>query len=231
MPYKKIGTSYYGTRKLAVMKRNPYGSRLNKRQKNTVKRLIANRQELKYKDYFVDTNVSASGFFQGIMDVDKGDDSNQRDGDSLQLCGRLEMRLRVINSDPTVGDDFNNIRVIVFQWHPASTPAITDILADGPFAGGYDYLSNYNHLTRAQYTILFDKTWSSTNNTAESLQYEFQQNRHYFISLKKARKIIKYTPAGTLFGTNRLYILALSDSSTVDHPNLTLTIRGVFRDS
>lgn len=137
-----------------------FGRKLSKRQAADVKRIIAVGRELKMgfgtsAVLFNTSNVlTAAGT---TFDIAQGVGDSQRVGDKLTWCGSIDLKLEMRNSlAPNVAA--NNIRFMIFQWHPNSTPTVAQILLNGP-TGAPDTLSNYNHDNRQQYKIIFDKVF------------------------------------------------------------------------
>jgi len=204
-------------------------------QKRQVQRLLTKNTELKHllgqqTLGSVSNTPTVSG---ALFDVPQGDTDGTRDGDSLAWCGWIDLKLLATNGIGATGDIFNVMRVILFQWHPASNPLVSDILGLGP-SGIRDVFSNYKHDTRSEFVILFDKCFTTVGNTnaagtpgASNLTTGV---KHFKVSLKKAQKKVLYT-AGTLTGTNRIYACYMSDSTIITHPTLTMSTKIVYRDS
>jgi len=201
----------------------------SKTTQSQVKSLIRMVQELKYFAYSqVGVSVSSGMFITGgPFDVAQGTGDQQRDGDRLQWCGKIDLKMSF-----TVQDNYNVFRFVIFQWHPSSSPIGTDVFINGP-SGVVDYWSQYNHDNRQQYKILFDKTYVLVGNgTAGTYPGTTSSHivKHYSISLKKAQKYAQRIGGG-LTGTNRMYMAMVSDSSVVPHPVLNCTTKIFFRDS
>lgn len=210
------------------------GRKLGNRQKRQVKVLIARRQELKYTAYTSSASVSSTSSITGSpFDIAQGDTDTTRDGDRLQWCGTMEFMCHCINSSGALSDVYNNIRVIIFQWHPSSSPAVTDILLPGPSLVA-DCLSLYNHDTRQQYRIMFDKIFKTSGNANSSstpgTNITATNIKKFRIKMRKTRKFAQYA-GGTLTGTNRFYLITVSDSSAAPHPILEFSSKIFFRDS
>lgn len=208
------------------------GAKLNKRQATQVKKIIAVRQELKYFQYATaGIAVSASPtIISSPFLIPQGDTDQSRDGDRLMWAGKVDLRVEAIigSSDP-----YNNVRLILFQWHPNSTPAVEDLLLDGP-SEAPDLFSQFNHDKRQEYKILFDKTWKLVGNgSSASVPYTQASTtgiKRFKISLKKARKQVQFAGGGTT-GTNKLYLMYMSDSAVTPHPSISYTTKVFFRDS
>lgn len=206
--------------------RAPRGRKLNKREKNEVKRLISVRQELKY--HVSQTSALAVGtagqIFQ-ISDIPQGDTDITRDGDRLMLK-KFFVRGSILYSDAT-----NIFRLIFFQWKPATTPTIASILLNGPSVAP-DVWSSYAHDQRQMYNILWDKTWHLEGNAAAATSPLTPTSQKLFkvTIARRFAKQLQYT-AGTTAGTNQIWYLALSDSAAVGHPGITMSVKFHFTDS
>lgn len=207
---------------------SPVPRPLNVRQKKQVKSLIRNVQELKYHV----TNASAvalssSPALRDISAVAQGDTDQTRDGDRLQLCGKIDFHFSLLIADTT-----NIIRITWFQWKPGTTPAASDIYLNGP-SGAIDVYSTYSHDNRQMYRILSDKMYNMVGNaaTAQTCNTTTTQIvRKQRINLKKVRKMVQYGGGGT-DGTNKIYFFVFSDSALVTHPLITYSTKLFFRDS
>jgi len=224
------------------------GKRLTKRQKKQVSIMIHREQELKYFFFRqAATSVTSNAALTGApFDVPQGDTDNTRDGDRLRWCGHIDLNMQIWNGQGVTGDPFTNTRVVVFQWHPTSTsapiPSPTDVLITGP-STVVDIYSVYNHDTRQNYTILYDRVFltvgSFYNGAAAVTPSTFlgpgtdtsSTGVHQIrIPLTKARKDVQYV-AGGAQATNRIFIIWVSDSSFASHPQLAFMSKIVFRDS
>lgn len=213
-------------RRNARRTRAPRGRKLNKREKNEVKRLIAVRQELKYHVSQTSVlSVGAAGQIFQISDIAQGDTDQTRDGDRLMLK-KFFVRGVVQYSDAT-----NLFRLIFFQWKPATTPTIASVLLNGP-SGNPDVWSSYTHDLRQQVNILWDKTWHLEGNASASTSpLTTTSQRMFKVTIaRRFAKQLQYT-GGTTTGTNQIWYLALSDSSAVGHPTMTMSVKFHFTDS
>lgn len=215
--------------------------KLNKRQQKQVKSIIRRGQELKYF-VFPQTpiGVTSGGSLTGIpFDIPQSAGAStdtSRIGDSIMWCGSIDFRLQITNGLGVTSDQYNNVRVVIFQWHDTSTatpfPIVSNIFINGP-SGSPDVYSQYNHDYRHEYKILFDRTFTtvSGNSAANTTQPpNLTINRNYKISLKKARKNVQYV-GGSGQGSNRLFIFYISDSALATHPSIIYTTKVFFRDS
>lgn len=227
--------------------------RLTKRQRQDVSMIVHRNQELKFIGGLRNNTAYSSTPFVSGADFDvaisvpstaaafplAGTTDITRIGDRIRWAGTMEIRMYATNNGAT--NAFANIRYIVFQWHPSSNPAGSglDILLAGP-TGAADYLSTYNHDNRQQYTILVDQLFTMNGNTAAATN-PMTSNTTIYRSLKVNlnKKPIYGSPFQhdvqysnqTLTGTNRLYILVMSDSAAANKPTLSTAVKTFFRDS
>lgn len=211
------------------------GRKLNKTQKMQVKRIAKVPRELKYFSY---TNTGTSSTTYGVVsisDIAQGDTDITRDGDQLYWCGTMEVRGVFENAQGSLGDLYNTFRMIIFQWHPNSTPVIGNILINGP-SGAEDVHSTYSHDYRHMYKILFDKVITTigpsyTNATLQQPTTSLTaRNIHYRIPLKKIAKRVQFAGGG-ITATNKLYFALASDSSAATHPSWKLAFKLFYYDS
>jgi len=222
------------------------GKNLNKRQKRQVSVMIHREQELKYFFFRrAAANVTTTPLIDFTpFDVPQGDADNTRDADRLRWCGTMEINLQIVNGLGATADIYNNVRFVVFQWHPTTTgtpyPATngTDVFMTGP-SGSVDIYSVYNHDTRQNYTILYDRVFTTigcgNNGVATGANVGVTDMtttgvHQLRIPLTKARKNVQFV-AGGLQGTNRLGLFYVSDSALATHPTLAFMSKVFFRDS
>jgi len=149
------------------------------------------------------------------------------------LCGWVDMRMQVVNGQGATGDVYNNVRFIVFQWHPNTTPTAATLLLNGP-SGVIDIYSMYSHDYRQQFTILCDHTFTTVGNSnaaqTPGTSVLTSGVKTFKIPLTRAQKQAQYS-AGTTNGTNQLYIGVISDSALATHPSVAYSGKVVYRDS
>lgn len=222
-------------RKSRTFARRTSGKSLSKKQKYEVAQIVHRQQELK----FVVFNAAAfgvsttPGIFSTPFDVAQGDTDSSRDGDQLMWCGHIDLTLQVINGQGATGDVYNTVRVILFQWHPMSVPTAADVLLTGPSAA-IDIVSQYNHDRRFEYKVIFDRSFTTVgnNNTATNppMANVTTGIKRFKVALTNCQKKSQYT-GGSTVGTNKFYILYVSDSAVVAHPTMEYSTKVVFRDS
>jgi len=207
---------------------------LNPRQRREVMNLVHRNQELKFIAINqAATAITTTAFVSGVAyDVSQGATDSQRIGDSLMWAGSIDLKVQVVNGQGATADIYNNVRLVIFQWHPNSTPTAGSIFLNGPSAV-VDVYSQYIHDNRQEFIILFDKTWRTTGNanaaTTPNTSVLTTGVLTYRIPLTKATKKVQFQ-AGGATATNRFYVLQISDSALATHPTLAFSSKAVFRD-
>lgn len=174
-------------------------------------------QEVKHFDTSQgNSGVDWTGTIWQLSLIPQGDTDTTRDGDSL-----LPQRLR-IHCVATAADSYNLMRVIVFRWHPATLPVYGDIMTN---AGGsvWSPLQSVNIDNRQNYTILLDRTLR--------LDPESDGLKQIVKTIKLAKSRPMQFQNGTTQGTNKIYLLAVSDSGAAPNPLFVLYSRLEFTDS
>lgn len=197
--------------------------RLKSATKGYVLKEIHKLSETKYYDKidqatavdFAGTNLTL------LTDVTQGTSDLQRVGDKLTIRG---MRIRFTFS---VADNYNIIRMILFQWIPSN-----NLL--GPVPGyvlSATYLSTsrateapYTHDYKSQMIILWDKTINLALNQSNQAKYINKK-----VKLKFAKKRINFV-AGTTAASNHIFLLLVSDSGAVPHPGVSFVSRLWYDD-
>lgn len=221
-------------RRLRMPMRGGRRTALTTKQRYEVKRIVERSSELKYFALNVlgapissTANVSSAPFAvpQGITDT-------TRVGDELTWVS-TKFRFEIVNSQGALSDVYNNMRLMIFQWHPNSVPTAADVLIPGP-SGSPDILSTYGHDRRAEFTVLYDETFKTVGNQlaattpATSIITTGVQTRD--VSLRFARKKCGFTGASTN-ANEMLYLLIVTDSIVAPHPTISYQMKTFFRDS
>lgn len=165
------------------------------------------------------TGVSNSGAYltgAQLCDTSQGDGTfSERQGDTI-----TPTRL-IVRYNWTVGDQYNSVRLILFQWKPDSnsfppTAILNNVIDLSTLGGNGAPLSRYI-FDQKNFHILYDSTHDLVD-TASNMTLSRTVN----IYGKKLRPI-RYTNGGNL-GHNNIYAIVLSDSSAAPHPAITMTL-------
>jgi len=163
------------------------------------------------------TTVDFGGAVYDKTPVPQGDTDVTRDGDKIKL-EEISFRYTVQIADTT-----NVFRVILFQWHPSSSPGITNILLTVGSANGVNSALTVDY--EQQYKILYDRT-HYLNNVAVP-----QTGLTEAVVIKKGfQKQMQFIAGGTT-GTNHIWAAFISDSAAATHPSINSSMRIRFSDA
>lgn len=185
--------------------------------------MIANRQatkrlEKKYHLVGSSQDIDYSGSVFALSTITQGDTDLTRDGDSLYLrsinlkgCCQLD----VLATSAIV-------RIMVVQWFDDSTPAVSDILS-GSYLGTVNApSSSYFHDQRNKFRVLYDRRVLLNDGNTECQIFDTKY-------LKPSKRKIHFT-AGTTTGSNKLWLVAVSDSIS-NLPTMNYVSRITFNDA
>lgn len=164
------------------------------------------------------TGVGFSGTVSSLCTIPQGITDITRVGDSLNL-EEIEFHYAWSYGDPT-----NACRLILFQWYPQSTPAVVNVLYQGPGTALAPY-SPYNVDVESQYKILYDETIYVNNLSLP------QVGTTKVIKIKEGFKRRLDFVAGSTTGSNQIYKLMISDSGAVPNPSLNSYSRVRYTDA
>jgi len=221
-----ITTHTMARRRTFRRKRYAKGRRLNPRMKKQVKMILSKQVETKYHLYSLSAgSATTSAALASMTAIPQGDTDITRDGD------RLYLKKVYIRGFIAVGDITNVVRMVVFQWKPATTPTASDVFLTGP-SGSIDVFSHYSHDTRQQFKILHDRTFTMIGNGgAPEEPYTPVSTRKFSMIISRKFNRQQQFIAGGTTGTNQLYVVYLSDSFASPNPAVTITAKTMFTDS
>jgi len=183
--------------------------------------------EKKYFNLAGTLSATAAGSIIDLSAIAQGQTDSTREGDQLTLTSVLFKHYWQVST--STGADLYNIgRVIIFQWFPATTPTVGDILF--PFGTGLEPLGYYYHDTRYNYRILYDSTSTMTQSAVGVYNENSVTRVRSAKILKFAKNIIQYS-AATTTGAYKIWMLAISDSNVVPHPVLAYASKVNYKDS
>lgn len=220
-------------RTFRMSKRGGRRTALTRVQRAEVQRLVQRNIELKFFAYNAGGAAITSTFnVSNVMfAVPQGITDSTRVGDELTWVSS-KLRLEFQNSQGPGADNFNNLRFVIFQWHPNSTPTAGDVFLNGP-SGSPDLLSTYSHDRRHEFTVVYDESFKTVGNgQAATSPYTSTSTtgiQHRDISFRFAKKKCSFVGAGTT-STNMFYVAVVSDSGVVPHPTLLYQIKTFYRD-
>lgn len=183
--------------------------RLNIREKKQVKRIVRFQQEKKnFPFYIINGSASTAGTITKLTIIPQGDSGTTRDGNNVNIT-RIQFRYSFAYGDAT-----NVCRIIIFQWKNDDTndfPTVAKLIQD-PVNNSW---LGSQIFANPDARILYDRLHFVSGNG-----FAVTGSRAVIKSKKYAKKL-KYN-AGVNTGSNQLYVLYLSDSSTSTHPTFNM---------
>lgn len=210
-----------------------YGKGKSKRvyaTKKYVKQHLQQALETKYHDLEIPaTSISSVGSIQSISGMIKGTSVDQRIGDTIRIH-KLSFQLAGIRA---VGDSFNTMRLIFFQWNVDSTtdvPTLLEILEPDSGAGS-GILAPYRNykfdtLKQRKMRILYDSLM-----TVDEVKADTHIWRRKSITFKNPIKVVFNQEALTPTGYGKIYYMIVSDSTGSFHPTLRGFTRVEYKDA
>lgn len=226
MPFGRITKTMYTKKYDPERKYRRKVAPLNKRQKVSVKRMIGNVIETKFttfqaaaQTFGCNTPALARVYVKDLTAIAQvaagaAPTDTTRIGDRVTLT-KMELRICIEQRAFAGAQVGQTNRVIIFQYKPVIAAAaltnadadVSSILAVGPSAAGtadYNSLSPYQHDTRNDYHILWDRSFSQADGSYDSGTKTIVMR----VPLKRAMKNISFI-GGSLFGGHHIYIMVL----------------------
>jgi hypothetical protein len=194
-------------------------SPLNQVQKNQIMQMVVGQAERKFFDVASANAISFSGSVFPLSDIPQGDSDQTRDGDQI-MPKSLEIGFQAFCADSS-----NTVRVVVFRWKPFFSfhnPLASDILQSTGTSTGY--LSPLNHDKRKQFDLLYDHTVQMVLTMSNSV---VSWSRKIKLSAIKCQ----WNTGQTTDVSNGFYVMAISDSAAIAHPQLQFYSRVNYTDS
>jgi len=229
-------TSY----KKTYTKRKPKVNKDKLATKKYVKRLIHTNLENKHLNTHDIINITSVGSITDISAVARGDSDSQRSANRVK-----PMKLN-INYSVTAGDEYNNVRVILFRWNQeyngasGTEPTIASILNPNTSTVAYSSLLKFQD--PINYSIIYDR-WhfvagdGFVSGSAVPAPYTASTQQHHRLSFygNKINRSIEYTDSETSgkLGKYKMYMLLISDSPslTLVHPTIIYDILLTYEDA
>lgn len=169
------------------------------------KRMEKKVTEEKYWDVlFNSVGIDYGGSSFSLCDVPQGDGDSTRDGDKLCPVG-LKIKLLL-----TLADTTNTIRLILVRWIPSTSSLSYGGVIQNGTGTSYSVAGQYQHDTRKQFKVLWSRSYALSSNRPQVIVNKY-------VRLQKRQ--ISYVSASTT-GTNKLFLLAISDSAAAAHPTI-----------
>lgn len=157
-----------------------------------------------------------------------GTDDSSRIGDAVTL-GSLRVNYMIKPADTT-----NMIRMVIVQWKEllsGSTPTWGQIFYSSSTSNDAHLLSTYHldNLRAGRFVVLYDKLLKTPVGTTAGETYS-QLTGRIKVNLKFAKRHLTYDAASSAC-YDGIYMLAISDSSTVSHPLINIYSSLTFKDA
>lgn len=198
-----------------------------------VKAVIAKAARVKTRDFVVTSTVDTLGIFTDLTNIPEGNDLHSRETDTIEITS-ISWKGLWYDAD----DTWNFCKTFIANWKDQTTPVIGDFLNTSnnfilPFA--HKQLqddapeSRFGRVLRSG--RLHKLATSSTDFTSAANQSELSPKRVPEMITWRPKKPmkVKYDQANVPLG-NQPWLVNISDSNAVLHPNITGNVRVTFHD-
>lgn len=190
--------------------------------KSFVRKQIHKDDETKY---FETSTVAQAIDFNGVTtdltNIPQGQTDGTRIGDKIRLRG---IRLQFILN---IADTTQNVRIMIVQYKGNTQIAATSIsqvlvpttlgTVNAPIANRVWDMTN-------QFSILYDKLYTLTNVSTPIIHVRKK------VGIKYAKREINFYQALTT-GSNKIYLMMVSDSGAAPHPTIQYQMRVMYDDA
>lgn len=192
-----------------------------------VQAMIASKQTLKFFDshvYAVATTTAGQQY--AISAIPQGNTDSTRSGDSVSLK-TVEVRGELYLQGTGGTNDFTNqVRVVVYMWHPVSTgaaPVPASIFQDFSVAQS-GVMSAYSWDSKPQFSVLYDRNFALSGNGPSDLFFHFKKSFG-------AGHLATWANSSTTLQSDGLFVIVISDSLVATHPLHNIYTRVTYLDS
>lgn len=198
------------------------------KNKKACVKIIKTAAEKKHNDVSISaTAATAAGTLNTTLNtIIRGtSDYRERVGDQITPKS-LQIRFRAYSQGAAI-DRSNFVRLIVFQWYDTVvTPVVADVLDNTTSVLSTENAPNafYNWNNKLKFRVLYDKTLQVSSEGPSTA-------RHTRMVTKGFRPIRYAGALATDLTSNGIYILYISDSTTVDHPFVNIHMRMNYVDA
>lgn len=178
--------------------------------------------------------ISSSGFETSqFMQLATGAQDGVVAGDAARIGNTITLMNQRFWFNFKVGDAYNQIRVLVVESMDGNESiALSDVLQ-------YSSYSTYG-------ALVFNSPYTTKSNTNK--RYKIHMDKHLVLSDTtggnaparncsvnirwKNGKLVEYSGPGTTFPTNhRMNLLVISDSTAINHPEMSYATRATYKDA
>lgn len=175
--------------------------------------------EKHYFDTVINSTIDSTGSIFDLSAIPQGDTDSSREGDRVRISS-IQWRGQAYNADTS-----NVMRFIFFQWledDGIDTPQTSEILQAVVIGQPYGVYGPYaKDYAGYKFAVIHDQTLCTSQNGDANNIFTFNMP---YAKRKKLSPNIQFV-AGTTSGTNKLYLMVISDSGAITHPSAI----GVFR--
>jgi len=188
--------------------------------RSQIKRELRKAIEAKKLDTLVDQTIDWTGTVIDLTSIDHRVAEGQRIGDTVTPSS-LDIRWQL-----THGDNENALRVLLIQWHQDTQvflPGVSSVLEGLTLNATTAPFAHYNKNNRTDFRVIKDFTLK----TGISASTRTQIGR---INLTKAVRPVNFNGQLTS-GTDKIYLMLVSDSGAATHPGVIFNCRLNYRDA
>lgn len=217
-------------------------TRQQKAIKSEVKRALIRKGETKYLPIFSSSAAvaaSTAGVFTSLTQIDQGPSQNNRIGNQVTLK-KISFRMSIVPAENPAADTYNRVRVMIFKWKEddgVNTPALGEILdSTSTSAGILPVEWPLNHVTRRDYTIIYDKvftlnpTFAFNSSGVATGDFSRAESRTINVNRKLSGEVMFNGGSGVFTGHGKVYLLVVSDSAAVPHPSYAFAGNIFYKD-
>jgi len=195
--------------------------------KQQVQAMIASKQTLKFYDNHTYVGSATSGGINiALSTIPQGNTDSTRSGDSVSL-ETLEVRGELYLQGAGGTNDFTDqIRVIIYMWHPVSSgaaPVIASILQDVSVAQSL-VMSAYSWDSKPQFSVLYDKNFSLSGNGPSDVFFDFRKSFG-------SGHLATWAGGSTTLQSEGIFMIIASNSLVATHPIYNFYSRVTYLDS
>lgn len=189
------------------------------------RRTLMRTAEKKYFPASFDSTVgNTSGLFFRLTEIPRGTSDNARIGDSIQLTSMYFRGTVTINTAVGAPDDYNRVRVLIFQWFDNTTPTADDIILNfSTNSTNVNLSAPYAHHTRTQFYIMYDALMDVALGGLEVKKFGKMMT-----NIK--RKKVLFEKNSTTKSNGAIYVFAYSDSAVAPSPIMSFFSKVNYRD-
>lgn len=195
----------------------------------TVKKEVAKTADYKQLEglWVPVLGASSSGVVFGLSTLlSRGDAAvNNFEGHSIDP---KSLKVRWISYPGT--DSHNSMRLMIVQWFDDAIPGNAGAFLTGSYIGTVDApLATRLHTNRPLMKILWDYRYVLNNDTGDPGSDGPFHVPEVYIPGKRLRRMF-FNSTGTRCQKGEIYLVAISDSTVLDHPGVKASVEMIFTD-